>query len=477
MQDLAAFYDEMGFSKVKKELLESAGAATGAPRRRPPSPARRPRRPSRRPSPYSKNLSSSNRLSRGRALDRGRRPDLDALVAAAVKAGRASVHVECGPGLPVARAAARGRRRGSGRRDRGLRARRGRDAGPRGALREGDRRRPRRQAPLPRGRRARDRAPGAVPRLDARELRRRAGDPRARPRGRRARRPGPPAGGRSVREGPERRGGARRPRRSRPRRAGGTSRRASASRSRSWTRSLRASPKARRSLRVLEEIELPLVPVLARMEKAGVAVDRGVLAGLSKEFDARLAALEAKIHEAAGEPFNIGSPLQLGRILFEKLAYPATKKTAKTKSLRDGLRRPRGARGALDGPGAVASSSSGARSRSSRARTSTRSPRASRRTGASTRATTRRSRRRGGSPRTRRTSRTSRSARRRAARSAARSSRREGATLVAADYSQIELRILAHLSGDEALHRGRSGAARTSTARRPRRSSASRPRP
>ncbi|MEO8054754.1 MAG: DNA polymerase I [Acidobacteriota bacterium] len=88
--------------------------------------------------------------------------------------------------------------------------------------------------------------------------------------------------------------------------------------------------------RVLEEIEIPLVPVLARMEKAGVAVDRGVLAGLSKEFDGRLAALEARIHEAAGEPFNIGSPLQLGRVLFEKLGYPAVKKTAKTKSYATG---------------------------------------------------------------------------------------------------------------------------------------------
>jgi DNA polymerase-1 len=83
---------------------------------------------------------------------------------------------------------------------------------------------------------------------------------------------------------------------------------------------------------VLDDIELPLIPVLARMEIAGVAVDRGVLAEMSKEFDGRLAALEAKIVEAAGEPFNIGSPAQLGRILFEKLAYPAVKKTAKTKS-------------------------------------------------------------------------------------------------------------------------------------------------
>ncbi len=88
--------------------------------------------------------------------------------------------------------------------------------------------------------------------------------------------------------------------------------------------------------RVLEEIELPLVPVLARMEVAGVAVDRGVLAGLSKEFDGRLAGLEAKIHEAAGEPFNIGSPAQLGRVLFEKLGYPALKKTAKTKTFATG---------------------------------------------------------------------------------------------------------------------------------------------
>jgi DNA polymerase-1 len=88
--------------------------------------------------------------------------------------------------------------------------------------------------------------------------------------------------------------------------------------------------------RVLEDIELPLVPVLARMEIAGVAVDRDVLASMSKEFDARLAALEKKTHEAAGEPFNIGSPPQLGRILFEKLGYPAVKKTTKTKSFSTG---------------------------------------------------------------------------------------------------------------------------------------------
>ena len=87
---------------------------------------------------------------------------------------------------------------------------------------------------------------------------------------------------------------------------------------------------------VLAQIEQPLVPVLARMEVAGIAVDPRTLAGLSTEFGERLRILETKIHEAAGEAFNIGSPQQLGRILFEKLAYPALKKTAKTKAYATG---------------------------------------------------------------------------------------------------------------------------------------------
>ncbi len=90
------------------------------------------------------------------------------------------------------------------------------------------------------------------------------------------------------------------------------------------------------SLRVYEELELPLVPVLARMERAGILVDPGALSVLSVDLGARLARLEAEIHAAAGEPFNVGSPLQLGRILFEKLGYPALKKTAKTKSYATG---------------------------------------------------------------------------------------------------------------------------------------------
>jgi len=87
---------------------------------------------------------------------------------------------------------------------------------------------------------------------------------------------------------------------------------------------------------VLTEIEEPLVPVLTRMEVAGIAVDRKTLAGLSAEFGERLRDLETKIHGAAGEAFNIASPQQLGRVLFEKLAYPSLRKTAKTKAYATG---------------------------------------------------------------------------------------------------------------------------------------------
>jgi DNA polymerase-1 len=68
------------------------------------------------------------------------------------------------------------------------------------------------------------------------------------------------------------------------------------------------------------------------MELQGVAVARGVLAELSAEFTKRLLDVEREIHEIAGEPFNIGSPAQLGKILFEKLNYPVIRKTSKTKS-------------------------------------------------------------------------------------------------------------------------------------------------
>ncbi|MBI5016737.1 MAG: DNA polymerase I [Deltaproteobacteria bacterium] len=81
-------------------------------------------------------------------------------------------------------------------------------------------------------------------------------------------------------------------------------------------------------LGLCREIEMPLVPILAEMETAGVKVDRAALSALSLEYAGRLEALEAQMFELAGEPFLPQSPKQLGRILFEKLHLPAGKKTA-----------------------------------------------------------------------------------------------------------------------------------------------------
>ncbi len=75
------------------------------------------------------------------------------------------------------------------------------------------------------------------------------------------------------------------------------------------------------------EVEMPLVPVLARMERAGVLIDREALAEMHEEFAAKLAELEARIYELVGHPFNIGSPKQLEVVLFDELKLPATKRT------------------------------------------------------------------------------------------------------------------------------------------------------
>ena len=79
---------------------------------------------------------------------------------------------------------------------------------------------------------------------------------------------------------------------------------------------------------VYDEIELPLVAVLVRMESFGIGIDLEKLSGLSERFGARVAELEAEIHELAGEPFNIGSPKQLGEVLFDKLGLAPKKRTA-----------------------------------------------------------------------------------------------------------------------------------------------------
>ncbi|SFL27805.1 DNA polymerase I [Shimia haliotis] len=77
---------------------------------------------------------------------------------------------------------------------------------------------------------------------------------------------------------------------------------------------------------VYETLERPLVPVLAQMERHGVKVDRDTLSRMSNAFAQKMASLEAEIHEAAGQSFNVGSPKQLGEILFDKLELPGGKK-------------------------------------------------------------------------------------------------------------------------------------------------------
>ena len=77
---------------------------------------------------------------------------------------------------------------------------------------------------------------------------------------------------------------------------------------------------------VYETLERPLVPVLKRMEMAGIKVDRDTLSRMSNAFSQKMAGLEAEIHALAGEKFNIGSPAQLGEILFDKMGLEGGKR-------------------------------------------------------------------------------------------------------------------------------------------------------
>jgi DNA polymerase-1 len=80
--------------------------------------------------------------------------------------------------------------------------------------------------------------------------------------------------------------------------------------------------------RLYEELEIPLIPVLGRMERIGVRVDAAALRRHSGELAKRLWELEQQAHDLAGERFNLGSPKQLQAILFERMGLPAGKKTA-----------------------------------------------------------------------------------------------------------------------------------------------------
>jgi DNA polymerase-1 len=86
-------------------------------------------------------------------------------------------------------------------------------------------------------------------------------------------------------------------------------------------------------MKVYQEIDLPLVPVLARMEEAGVKIDSGVLAGMSTRLERECDGKAKEIHDLAGYEFNINSPKQLGDVLFNKLNLPKPVKYGKGKTI------------------------------------------------------------------------------------------------------------------------------------------------
>ena len=81
---------------------------------------------------------------------------------------------------------------------------------------------------------------------------------------------------------------------------------------------------------VYEDLDRPLVPVLADIERVGMLVDKDRLRALSADFGERLVVLEKEVHELAGREFNVGSPKQLGEILFDEMSLPGGKKSSKT---------------------------------------------------------------------------------------------------------------------------------------------------
>jgi DNA polymerase-1 len=93
-------------------------------------------------------------------------------------------------------------------------------------------------------------------------------------------------------------------------------------------RTLKPRLPAERMTSVYETLERPMIATLARMERRGIAIDSNILSRLSGEFAQGMARLEAEIHGLAGESFNLGSPKQLGDILFGKMGLPGAKKTA-----------------------------------------------------------------------------------------------------------------------------------------------------
>jgi DNA polymerase-1 len=91
-------------------------------------------------------------------------------------------------------------------------------------------------------------------------------------------------------------------------------------------KALRARLIAEHRVALYERIDRPLVGIIAGMERAGIKVDRSILARLGQRFGERILELEGRIHALAGRPFNIGSPKQLGEVLFDEMKLPAGSK-------------------------------------------------------------------------------------------------------------------------------------------------------
>ncbi len=198
---------------------------------------------------------------------------------------------------------------------------------------------------------------------------------------------------------------------------------------------------------LLRDVELPLTAVLSAMERAGVRVDEAKLAALSQEYEKELARIEGEIYALAGERFQINSPKQLATVLFEKLKLPAVKKTKTGLSTDESVLEQLGAHHAL--PAAILGWRRLAKLKSTyvdalpplvNARTGRIHPRFNQ-TGAAT------GRLSSTHPNVQNIPiRSEEGIRIREAFVPA-----EGMRLLSADYSQVELRIVAHYSGDESL--------------------------
>ncbi len=96
---------------------------------------------------------------------------------------------------------------------------------------------------------------------------------------------------------------------------------------------LRADVERENLLKLYEEVDLPLVPVLTRMEQAGVKIDTTALAKMSTELEREIAVKEKEIHQIAGTEFNVGSPRQLGDVLFNRMNLPKPVKYGKGRTI------------------------------------------------------------------------------------------------------------------------------------------------